>query len=71
MEGMIDQSNKVLDQAAKMDRKGALQVLFQRAKGVMMISVVESAIIVSGGAGTGICMVKDESTGKWSPPCGA
>lgn len=69
MEGMIDQSNKVLDEAAKMDRKGALSLLFQRAKGVMMISVAESAVIVSGAVGTGICMVKDEATGKWSPPC--
>ncbi|CAJ1945478.1 unnamed protein product [Cylindrotheca closterium] len=69
MEGMIENSNIVLDHAATVDRNGSMATLFQRAKGIMMISVVESAVILSGAAGTGICMVKDEATGKWSAPC--
>ncbi|CAJ1945477.1 unnamed protein product [Cylindrotheca closterium] len=69
MEGMIENANNVLDHAATVDRNGSLATLFQKAKGVMMISVVESAVIIKGAAGTGICMVEDEATGKWSAPC--
>lgn len=69
MNGMIEKSSRVLDQAAKMDRNGSLSLLFQRAKGIVLISVVESAIGITGAIGSGICLAKDEKTGKWSPPC--
>lgn len=69
MKGMLEKSNHVLEHAAKMDRNGSLSILFQQAKGIVLISVVESAIGITGAVGSGICMAKDEQTGLWSPPC--
>ena len=75
MAGMIEKSNRVLDQAAKMDRNASLSLLFQRAKGIILISVVESAMVVSGSVGSGICMTKIQNDGdnnnstQWSLPC--
>ena len=69
MEGMLEKSNRVLEQAAKMDRNGSLQVLFKQAKGIVLLSVVESGVLVSGSIGSGIMMTRDEHTGEWSLPC--
>jgi len=70
MEGMIRKANKVLDRAAKTDRNGVMKKLFQQCKGIILISVVESAVVVSVSAGVGIMLVKDPDTpGKWNPPC--
>lgn len=68
MEGMIQKADQVLDYAAKTDEDGVLRALFQKAKGVILISVVEGALVVSGAAGVGIMMTKDEED-IWSPPC--
>ena len=69
MEGMLEKSSRVLEQAAKMDRNGSLQVLFKQAKGIVLLSVVESGVLISGSIGSGIMMTKDENTGEWSLPC--
>lgn len=69
MEGMIHKANRVLDHAAISDRKGALKKLFQKAKGIILISVVESGLILSVAGGVGIMMTKNEDTEEWSPPC--
>ena len=69
MEGMVHKANRVLDHAAKTDRKGVLKRLFQKAKGIILISVVETGLVLSAGAGVGIMMVKNQETEEWSPPC--
>jgi len=69
MDGMVEKSNQVLDHAAKMDRNGSLSLLFKKAKGIILISTVESAILVSGAVGTGVMFAKDSKTCEWSPPC--
>lgn len=68
MEGMIQKADKVLDRATKTDRDGALRRLFEKSRGIILISVVEGALLVSGAAGVGIMMVKDPDE-TWSPPC--
>lgn len=70
MEGMIAAANGILDKAAKADQNGSsLRNLFQDCKGIILISAIESAVLFSGAAGTGIMMTKDEKTGEWSAPC--
>ncbi|CAB9511146.1 SH3 domain containing, Ysc84-like 1 (Saccharomyces cerevisiae) [Seminavis robusta] len=69
MDGMIEKADRVLDHMARTDTDGALTQLFQKAKGIIMISVVEGALVVSGSAGVGIMMTKEEKTDTWSPPC--
>lgn len=68
MEGMIHNANKILDRALSPETNGVYRGLFQKAKGVVLISSVEAGFIFSGNIGTGIFMVKDDDTGKWSPP---
>lgn len=68
MEGMIQKADTVLDRATKTDRDGALRRLFEKSRGIILISVVEGALLVSGAAGVGIMMVKDPDE-TWSPPC--
>lgn len=68
MEGMIQKADHVLDYAAKTDQDGVLRTLFKQAKGVILISVVEGALMISGSAGVGIMMTKDDEE-IWSPPC--
>ena len=65
---MIQKADQVLDYAAKTDQDGVLRTLFQKAKGIILISVVEGALVVSGSAGVGIMMTKDDEE-IWSPPC--
>ena len=69
MEGMVRKANRVLDHAAVSDRDGVLKELFRRAKGIVLISVIESAVLLSAAAGVGIMMAKNKETGEWSPPC--
>lgn len=67
MEGMIYNANKVLDRALSPETNGLHRGLFEKAKGIVLISSLEAGFIFSGNVGTGILMAKDQA-GKWSPP---
>jgi lipid-binding SYLF domain-containing protein len=67
MEGMICNANKVLDRALSPETNGVHRGLFEKAKGIVLISSIEAGFIFSGNLGTGILMAKDKA-GKWSPP---
>jgi lipid-binding SYLF domain-containing protein len=68
MEAMIENANSVLDRACSAKPKNAIpHELFEKAKGVAIMSSIEVAVGFSGTYGKGIIIVKDEK-GIWSPP---
>jgi lipid-binding SYLF domain-containing protein len=67
MEGMIYNANKVLDRALSPETNGVHCGLFQKTKGVVLISSVEAGFIFSDNVGTGILTVQRDN-GKWIPP---
>eukprot|EP00542_Grammatophora_oceanica_P017174 CAMPEP_0194054074 /NCGR_PEP_ID=MMETSP0009_2-20130614/52341_1 /TAXON_ID=210454 /ORGANISM="Grammatophora oceanica, Strain CCMP 410" /LENGTH=279 /DNA_ID=CAMNT_0038702441 /DNA_START=9 /DNA_END=848 /DNA_ORIENTATION=- len=68
MEGMIWNANHVLNSALDPDTNGVPRGLFEKAVGIILISVVEGGFIFSGNVGTGIILAKRDN-GSWSPPC--
>lgn len=69
-------ANKVLDKATKAtERKDATGIpkdLFEKCKGIVLISVLEVGFIFSGNVGTGIVLSKKDDGVSWSNPvaCG-
>lgn len=69
-------ANKVLDKATKAtERKDATGIpkdLFEKCKGIVLISVLEVGFIFSGNVGTGIVLAKKDDGVSWSNPvaCG-
>jgi lipid-binding SYLF domain-containing protein len=67
-EAMIKNANSVVDRAFSSRPKNSIpHELFEKAKGVEIISSIEVAAGFSGTFGKGIIIVKDDE-GIWSPP---
>uniref|UniRef100_A0A7S1YGF1 Ysc84 actin-binding domain-containing protein n=1 Tax=Grammatophora oceanica TaxID=210454 RepID=A0A7S1YGF1_9STRA len=69
MEGMIWNANHVLDSALDPNKNGVPRSLFEKAVGIILISVIEGGFIFSGNVGTGIILAKKDDGTGWSPPC--
>jgi lipid-binding SYLF domain-containing protein len=68
MQGMIWNANHVLDQALDPATNGVPKALFEKCKGLILISVIEAGFIFSGNVGTGLLLAKKKD-GAWSAPC--
>jgi lipid-binding SYLF domain-containing protein len=67
MQGMIWNANHVLDQALDPDTNGVPKSLFEKAKGLILISVIEAGFIFTGNVGTGLLLAKKKGS-TWSAP---
>lgn len=67
MEGIIWSANQVLDAALDPQHKGIPAELFDKCKGVALLSVVTAGFIFSGHGGSGVILAK-KANGSWSPP---
>lgn len=67
MEGMIWNANNVLDAALSAKSNGVPQSFVVRCKGVVLLTIKEAGLILSGNSGTGVIMAQN-AKGEWSPP---
>lgn len=72
MEGMIWNANHVLMNAVKGPDRTIPVALLEQCVGIVLISMVQGGLVLSGSAGTGILLKKKSTTGGeyfWSLPC--
>lgn len=70
MEGMVQNANRILDRALEHTKDAMTGVpprFFKHCKGIVLLSVVEAGVGITGTHGTGIIMSQNEY-GKWSGP---
>jgi lipid-binding SYLF domain-containing protein len=70
MRDMIDNADRILDRVVQKNKKGRTAVpkgLFQKAKGIVVISSFEAGVLFGGHTGNGIIITKDDND-LWSPP---
>jgi len=68
MLGMVWNANYVLEKALHPDCNHKIPAeLFEKCKGIVLLTVVKAGLIFTGHAGTGVMMAKNEE-GAWSPP---
>lgn len=67
MEGMIWNANHVLDTALSVRTNGIPKHLVHKCKGVVLLTVHEVGIVMSGSSGTGV-VVAQTDPGNWSAP---
>ena len=67
MPGMIWRADKVLDRALDPKTKGIRKDLFEKCKGIVLLSSIEAGFTFTGKLGTGILMAK-KLDGSWSVP---
>lgn len=67
MEGMIWNSNAVLDAALNPANKGISKELFEKCHGIVLLSIVTVGLVFSGHGGSGVIMGKKKD-GTWSAP---
>lgn len=70
MPGMLWNANHVLHLALKQETETIPAEYFEKAKGILLVNVVEVGLIIGAGYGTGILLAKTKADDdKWSPPC--
>lgn len=67
MEGMIGTASNVLDRALDPKTNGVPKDLFEKCKGIVLLSAIEAGFVFTGNVGTGILMAKKDD-GSWSVP---
>jgi lipid-binding SYLF domain-containing protein len=69
MRGMIYNANQVLDRAFSDNINNTIpKGLFEKARGIAIISSIEAGFVFSGNLGTGIVILVKDEDGEWSPP---
>lgn len=68
-ENLLDESGKVLADMQKMPDQGIPEDLLEKCSAIAIFpSTISAAFGIGGQYGQGIIMVRDERSGKWSPP---
>ena len=66
---LVEESGRILEEVQKMPDQGIPDDLIKNCSAIAVFpSTISAAIGFGGQYGQGVIMVKDEKTGKWSPP---
>ena len=68
-EALVEESGKVLDEVQKMPDQSIPEDLLRSCSAIAVFpSTISAGFVIGGKYGQGIIMVRDEKSGKWSPP---
>jgi lipid-binding SYLF domain-containing protein len=66
---LVDESGKVLDEIQQMPDQGIPEDLMRSCHAIAIFpNTISAGFVIGGKYGQGIIMVRDNKTGKWSPP---
>lgn len=66
---LVDESGKVLSEVQQMPDQGIPEDLLRNCQAIAVFpSTISAGLVIGGQYGQGIIMVREETSGKWSPP---